>query len=335
MKKYVCYLLIILFVIAFAGCGSDKESSSISDSKKAEFVKPKNYAAVISVEINPSFYLYLDDEAKVLAAEPKNADAKELDFSAVIGLDLETAMHNLMMSICEKGMASVDSAVLVGVIEGEEKFVDVNLVEIVEDSCADAVAKETVNASMDSVLRVRLKEEFGCNCMDCLNWYELRYRTPPWEWKEAFDKYKAYWQSELEKADKNDPQYNSLVKVFEEMTLEKYIDDYSKRSYFVNHQANSGNVPHEEKVITDYKILEYVISPYSGEIDKRTEEFTAKEYFEKYPEDKDIMQGLEKAVKVQVEVYVNGELQDDYYGGWLYLCDGKWYGNNGMSWSFG
>lgn len=337
MKKFICTILaIVMFVGTFLGCNSKK------DTLNHAFVKPEKYAAVVNVSINPSFDIYLDEKAIVLAVEPKNEDAKKLDFSDVIGLELKTAMFNLMDTICQNTSLNRESVALVKYVEGEGNMVNVDVFEIINSACADAVAKETVNESIESVLQVRLEEEYGCRCLECNNWYERKWYSyiessldcP----REVYENYMENWKKGIETLDKNDPLYAPSLEQYENMTFEKFdFKEYKRRQDYLQHLGMYG-IPadeevHKERVIT-YKILDSV-SNKSGSTQSKTEEFTAEEYFEKNPDDRDIMEGLEKVRKTILEVYVNGEKDYDYCTVYLYLCNGKWFASEAHQWSFG
>lgn len=334
MKKYLFFILIITILLSLlSGCGvSDNKPSSID----SLFVKPEKYAAIVNVQINPSFDIYLDENAIVLAIEPKNEDAKAIDFSNMIGLHLWAAMRNFMETINKKGCINKETIALVDFVEGEENITNVNVIEIIEDSCSDAVAKETVNASIDSVLQASLKKEYGCDCVACANWYERKYMFGEWKYKRAYDGYMEEWKKFLEEMDKNDPQYELSSKSFDAMTFESYMDGPAKANFYLLYEALHGEVEHKEKEVT-YKILESVINPYNGKVQNTAGELTAEKFYEKYLDDESVgpIEGLEKGYYAPVEVYVNGEKQEGWYNLIAYQCNGKWYVIDGTVQSFG
>ena len=328
MKKYLaCILVITILLSLLSGCGASNNKPSSAD---AEFVKPEKYAAVVNVSVNPSFDIYLDDDAKVLAVEPKNEDAQKIDFSSVIGFELSDAMKTLMKIMFEKGMAKDNSVLIAKIVEGEENVKNIDIIEIVENAGKQTIAKETVNASMDSALMCHLQNEIGCGCLECLNEYEETYCYGKWEYKHDFERYMTNWEGTLEELKNKDTElYNRSVESFESMTLEKYIEDIVPTIYRIRQEYGAHGTPptHKEIEIT-YKILEQAHSPFEK---WKTEEYSAEEYFKKYPEDIDEMEGLEKAIHLLFEVYINGERsQTSYWSCWLYLCNGKWYTSTGL-----
>ena len=336
MKKYLaCILIIVIFGCALSGCDVSNNNQSSPD---AMFVKPEKYAAIVNVQINPSFDIYLDKKAVILGIEPKNEDAKAIDFSRYIGLELTSTIDDLVGVVCKGVSLNRESVALVKFIEGEQNILEIDVVEIINYAFADAVAESIVNESMESVLQVRLEDEFGCQCMECNNWYE-RHWYPYIESKHVdmhkeYDQYMESWKKSLETLDKNDPLYDSYWESYNNMTYEDFdFKEIKCRQFYLTFEETYGRIQHEEKIIT-YKILDSV-SNKSGSHVKKTEEFTAEEYFKKNPDQREKLQGLEKVICVEVEVYVNGEREGDYYSGRLYQCDGKWYSNNGLRWSFG
>ncbi len=332
MKKILCSIFaLIMFIGAFAGCGFNEETQNDA------FVKPEKYAAIVNVSINPSFDIYLDEKAIVLAIEPKNEDAKKLDFSDVTGLELKAAMLKLMDKICKNTPLNMESVVFAKFVEGEERIVNLDVIEIINDACADVVARETVNESMESVLQVRLEDEYGCQCMECNNWYERHWYSyiesacVDKEYIEkAYENYMENWKNGLDAMDKNDSLYALSLENYENMTVDKFdFKEIRRRQHYA--QLQYDEIEHEEKVIT-YKIIDSV-SNKSGSHVIKTEELTAEEYFEKNPDDRETKEGLQKAVSLVVEVYVNGELDgadtQSYYRCVAYQCNDKWYVGNG------
>ncbi|MBE6766459.1 MAG: hypothetical protein E7550_02595 [Ruminococcaceae bacterium] len=327
MRKFLSFALsVIIFMCLFVGCGSSTDTSA--------FVKPEKYAAIVNVSINPSFDIYLDDDAKILAVEPKNEDANKIDFSGVIGLELSDAMDDLVGIMQEMEFLNSDSLIVVTMIEGNENFANVNVVEVIEDAFDESIAKETVNSSMDSALMVRLKEWYGCKCEECIDWYGRLYSFGDWHWNwEAdFNDYKARVKEHIDNLDKEDPQYQSMLESYQNLTLEKYKTVIAKLEYYAGHTATYSYCPHEEKEIT-YKIMESVSKP-NGKGQNGTKEYTAEEFFAENPDRVGEIDGLQKAIHLVLEVYVNGELQgaesQSYFSCYAYQCNDKWYLNNGM-----
>ena len=72
MKKYLVSILIIIILVgALSGCGASDNKPSSAD---YVFVKPQNYAAIVNVEINPSFDIYLDEKKVQLKEDKTNPD---------------------------------------------------------------------------------------------------------------------------------------------------------------------------------------------------------------------------------------------------------------------
>ncbi len=331
MKKFLsCILIFVILVGCLSGCGASDNKLSSADSV---FVKPEKYAAIVNVSINPSFDIYLDEKAIVLGIEPKNEDAKAIDFSSYIGVELKTAIKDLVGVICENTPINRESVALVKFVEGKENILEVDVVEIINNTCADAFAKETVNESMESVLQIILEDEYGCNCVDCDNWYERHwYIYGEWERQWGYEEYEQYmegWKKGLDTLDKNDPSYDIELKSYENMTYEKFdFKEIQRQNFYLSHENIYGKIEHEEKEIT-YKILESFIS--GDKVHKEQKEYTAEEFFEVYLEDEgiDFIDGLQKGFYAPIEVYINSEKQKGFYNFISYQVDGKWYVING------
>ncbi len=121
MKKFFAIVLVLALVFTLCACGKADTSSDSSDTQSTwapAFEKPKNYAAVLLVTINPKFNLYLDEAGVVLAVEPVNRDAetfrKEIDFK---GQKVETVVGNLVEKANEKGFVKSDAVVHLQIVE--------------------------------------------------------------------------------------------------------------------------------------------------------------------------------------------------------------------------
>lgn len=345
MKKYFLLLMICIIVLGLmSGCDGDISSPSL---KEEDFVKPKNYATIVNVEINSSFDIYLDEQAIVLAIESKNEDAKKFDVSGAIGRNLANSMRELKSTVCKNSPDSTDSAVLVKVLEGEEITATVDVVETIKDAWADTVAKETVNNSMESVVRARLEFECGCRCKDCLNWYaRYWYSFGKWDRKWDYDEYEDFMKRfgvVLGKPNNDDSLETLAMEIHKNMTYEKCntkeyrrqlfnLEYENPQRYHILHQLTWNSfveeVTHEEIEIA-FKIVDSEVN--GNGITVKSKEYSTEEYFEKYPEDREVIEGLEKAFKLSVRVYENGQWDGkSYYQCFVYLVDGEWYVNNGL-----
>ena len=350
MKRISLFLIMCIIILGvLSGCSNNTPSPLLKDEG---FVKPKNYAAIVNVEINPSFDIYLDEQAIVLAIEPKNEDADKLDVSGVVGNDLATSMRDLMSAVCKNHPVSTETVALVQVLEGEEIAAEVNAVEIIKDAWADTVAKETVNISMESVLRARVEMEYGCKCKDCLNWYSgYWYSYGEWDRKWDHDEYEDFMErfsGVLRFPLKNDPSEPLATEIYNKLTYENCNSKEIRRQlFYLQYDGNPGKyhrlgqlnwnkmikeVTHEEIEIT-FKIVDTEVA--AGHI-VQSKEYSPEEYFEKYPEDREIIKGLEKVHSLELRVYKNGQWREwDYDHYTVYLVDGKWYASDGFSYSPG
>lgn len=107
MKKIISLMLVLVFVFTISACNSKNASSDTDTSIPIDsktLVKPKNYASVLLVSINPRFKLYLDENNNVLAVEPVNEDAKSfsnnIDFESK---SIETVIGNIVEQANKSG----------------------------------------------------------------------------------------------------------------------------------------------------------------------------------------------------------------------------------------
>ena len=346
MRKISLFLMLCVIILGLiSGCNQDSSSPTLKDEG---FVKPANYAAIVNVEVNASFDVYLDEQAMVLAIEPKNEAASKLDITGVVGRDLAASMRDLMSAICKNHSVSIETAALIELLEGEEMIAEVNVVEIMKDAWADTVAKETVNTSMESALQARLTLAEGCRCLDCENdnWYAWYwYSFGEWERKSYLPDYEEnmrYWARLIEIGNKNDPRYNFAVESYNNITYDKFYTKEVQRQLFRQCYENPNELyvhgirlglaaltrKHEEIEIT-FKIVDTEVN--ANGLTVQSTEYSAEEWFEENPEDRGIIEGLEKAYDLYVRVYENGQWDGkSYYHCAVYLVDGKWYVNHGL-----
>lgn len=145
MKNLFALFLAFILVISFAACSNETTQSG--------FQKPKNYATVMKVRINPEMNLYLDAQNKVLAIEPVNKAAKE--FVKEIDLkknDLENVVSNIVLKAKAKDFLNETTTIDFSIIESKSKDIDVSDILSKANAAATEAAKEsgieiTVNTS--------------------------------------------------------------------------------------------------------------------------------------------------------------------------------------------
>lgn len=135
IKKTLSLLLALILLFAFVACGNGGDTPSageeISGESEVVFVKPENYATVLTVTINPQFRLYLDADGIVLAVEPVNKDAEEVKEALSFENDnYEAVVEKIVTKSEEKGYIK-DNAVI-NVEISEIKDTAVNTVEILD-----------------------------------------------------------------------------------------------------------------------------------------------------------------------------------------------------------
>lgn len=127
MKNLLALSLSALLLLGLTACGKSETASSESEpaSVSTTFVKPKNYATVLSVTINPQFRLYLDAEGKVLAVEAVNEDAKEIidkiDFE---NIGYEEVIENIITASNEGGFVKENADIKLEIVETAETIAE-------------------------------------------------------------------------------------------------------------------------------------------------------------------------------------------------------------------
>lgn len=104
-------------------------------------------AAMVSVDINPSFEIYTNTEGKVVEIEAVNEDAKTLDVSAFIGLSVDDAISGIIAAATAAGFIDatdvVDDYVIVSTVMLDETAPDAEeKQEELDDLITDGLAED-------------------------------------------------------------------------------------------------------------------------------------------------------------------------------------------------
>lgn len=108
MKKLLMMLLPLLLVLSLAACGNtdtpDDTPQSALKQMENNMASLPNCVAVLRVQINPAFDLYLDKNDRVLAVEAVNDDAAQiLNNTAVVGENGVDAIGRLLEAAANRG----------------------------------------------------------------------------------------------------------------------------------------------------------------------------------------------------------------------------------------
>lgn len=105
MKKLSAIIISIVLLLTLCACkknGGDSASSVVSDSEA--FVKPTDYAVVLSMKINPGFNIYIDSKNYVVGLEALNEDAKVVKQNTKSSTaDIKSVMKSILTAAKDKG----------------------------------------------------------------------------------------------------------------------------------------------------------------------------------------------------------------------------------------
>lgn len=175
MKKIAgSFLLILSLLLALAGCDvtdavpteSTPESSGTEDQQE-QFVKPENYAMVVTVTINPQMRLYLNNEGKVLAVEAINQDAAALcENLSLVDESYESVVETIVTKAEEQGYVQKDAVIHVEVTETKEESLDTTdvldkITETVNQTATKLEVQVEVQVSDTSEQKQPTEEETG------------------------------------------------------------------------------------------------------------------------------------------------------------------------------
>ena len=107
MKKLLMMLLPLLLVLSLAACGGDTggdKPQSVIALMEDKLSSVQDCVAVLRVQINPAFDLYLDKNDRVLAVEAVNDDAAQiLNSTNVVGENGVDAIGRLLEAAANRG----------------------------------------------------------------------------------------------------------------------------------------------------------------------------------------------------------------------------------------
>lgn len=123
MKKFLSILLALALVFSFAACGKKDTSSYVS--APVGSAESEDYAAVLSIKINPEFEVFLTKTLTVLRLTDVNDDAKsfEKDLDSKED-DLTKVIKNIIAKANEKGFVKNDATVTFDVTEKKSEDID-------------------------------------------------------------------------------------------------------------------------------------------------------------------------------------------------------------------
>lgn len=129
---------------------SQQNTQTKADAVKYAQVKYSEHplaAAMVSVDINPSFEIYTNTDGRVVEIEAVNEDAKTLDVSAFIGLPVDEAISGIIAAATAAGFIDatdvVDDYVIVSTVMLNEEAPDAEVKqEELDDLITDGLAED-------------------------------------------------------------------------------------------------------------------------------------------------------------------------------------------------
>ena len=112
MKKFSLLILSLVLLLPLCACGKKGDDlssayadlTSSADSDSEAFVKPTDYAVVLSMKINPHFNIYLDSGNNVLAVEALNEDAETVKKSTKASTaDIKSVIKSILTAAKDTG----------------------------------------------------------------------------------------------------------------------------------------------------------------------------------------------------------------------------------------
>lgn len=119
MRKILLVMLCLVMVFCCTACSKNDTSSQSSEVMETDtFVKPNNYATILSVKDIPEFNFYLDEEGNILAVEPLSENAKEIAKNLNLKEKyLEKTIESILVKAHEKGYINDKATVSLSIDE--------------------------------------------------------------------------------------------------------------------------------------------------------------------------------------------------------------------------
>jgi hypothetical protein len=157
-RGILCFLFAAMFFSLMA-CDKMEEPSQVESTagtekeEEAGFVKPENYAMVVTVTINPQLRLYLDNGGKVLAVEAINQDAEALcENLSLVDESYESVVETIVTKAEEQGYMKKDAVIHVEVTETKQDTLDTTDV-------LDKITETVNQTAVELQLTVEVKTE--------------------------------------------------------------------------------------------------------------------------------------------------------------------------------
>lgn len=116
-------------------------------------MKPQEAYAVVSLDINPSIQIEADNKLNIINVEGVNDDGKQIDFSDIKDISLESGMQKIKDKLAEKNYLETNKDVLVGyafVKDGDNSSYEKDLIGVI-DSTFDAQEVVYVKGDKEAV----------------------------------------------------------------------------------------------------------------------------------------------------------------------------------------
>lgn len=158
MKKFSVLILSLVLLLPLCACGKKGDDLSTSDAEDVydfatTFVKPTDYAVVLSMKINPHFNIYLDSGNNVLAVEALNEDAETVKKSTkASAADINSVMKSILTAAKDKGFLKDNAEINLEIAELNSTLLNAtdflsNAASAVKNAANELETTVTVNAA--------------------------------------------------------------------------------------------------------------------------------------------------------------------------------------------
>lgn len=107
-------------------------------------------ATIMTIDINPSVKLSLDDNGRVLEVKAINQDAETLDFSGIVGLSAENAVEKIVSLALDAGFINSDDLV--------EDYVLITTISLMDENDSNLQVDTEFNPQLDA-LKVKIEDK--------------------------------------------------------------------------------------------------------------------------------------------------------------------------------
>jgi hypothetical protein len=142
LRRVALFAAMFIFAVILAGVFNLKTEIDLPNEISV--------ATIMTIDINPSVKLSLDDNGRVLEVKAINQDAETLDFSGIVGLSAENAVEKIVSLALDAGFINSDDLV--------EDYVLITTISLMDENDSNLHVDTEFNPQLDA-LKVKIEDK--------------------------------------------------------------------------------------------------------------------------------------------------------------------------------